>query len=247
MSSIIAICGKGGVGKTAVSALLSRVLLEAGTRPLLLIDADPVGGLGGAIGERAPKTMGSVRHEILTAARGADDAAREKLAERVDYLVMEALLERDRYALLAMGRKLERGCFCPVNALLRSAIDLVVDSFSAVLIDAEAGVEQINREVTRRVSQVVAVTDGSARSLQTLALIAELVHPKPVAVVANRAAAPAADALPVGAMVHGAVPEDDELRRFDQEGRPLWELPDSNQALAAMRAVSSSLGLGGGP
>ena len=61
VAPIIAVCGKGGVGKTVFSALLARALAAAGVQPLLLVDADPVGGLTSAIGERAVETLSGVR------------------------------------------------------------------------------------------------------------------------------------------------------------------------------------------
>ncbi|MEW6441567.1 MAG: AAA family ATPase [bacterium] len=243
---ILAICGKGGVGKTACCALLSRALLEAGVRPLLLIDADPVGGLASAIGERAVRTIAAVRERLIASARTADEAEKARLAIDLDYLVMEALLERDGYSLFAMGHNSEKGCYCPVNTLLRQAIDLVADPFSAVLIDAEAGIEQINRQVTRRVSRILVVTDGSTRSTDTLNVIAGMVGKVRVSVVANRSAAGAAERLPEGVDLAGAIPEDDELSRFDRAGRPLWELPPQNPALRAARGIARSLGFPAG-
>ncbi len=235
---IAAVCGKGGVGKTAVTALLARALLEnEASRPVLLIDADPVQGLTSAIGETAVRTLGDVRHEIIATLREGVDA-KKYVADRLDYMVLEALAERDGYSLFAMGRKQEKGCFCPVNTLLRQAIDLISEPFAHVLVDAEAGLEQINRQVTRRTQRVLAVTDGSQRSRQTLELIAEMV-PVPVGAVANRGMQ---TELPEGVDRLGEIPEDETLRRFDAEGRSLWELPDDNPALEAAREVARALG-----
>lgn len=239
---IFAVCGKGGVGKTACCALLAHVLLEAGVRPLLLIDADPVGGLSSAIGERAGKTIASVRESLIASARTADDAEKARLAIDLDYLVMEALVERDGYSLFAMGHNQEKGCYCPVNTLLRQAIDLIVGPFSAVLIDAEAGIEQINRQVTQRVSRILVVTDGSTRSAETLRVISDMVGKVPVSVIANRSTESGLAVLPEGAELAGTIPEDDQLRRFDREDRPLWELPPQNPAVGAVRGIAQALG-----
>jgi len=242
---IIAICGKGGVGKTVLCALLSRTLIDAGTKPLLLVDADPVAGLTSAIGERGRiRTLGEVREQIISTVKQDEDAKR-KVADQLDYLVLEALAERDGYSLFAMGRNERKGCYCPVNSLLRDAIDIIQRPYPAVLIDAEAGIEQINRQVTRRVSRVVVVTDGSTRSAETLALITQLIDPARITAVANRCDAPPAGPLPGGVEYLGALPEDDELRQFDREGRPLWELPADNPTLCAARAIARRLGFEG--
>ena len=240
---VVAVCGKGGVGKTVVCALLARAVRDGPLRPLLLIDADPVSGLLSAIGEKTPKTLAGVRRHLIESARQSDDATRTVLARELDYLVLEALVERDGYAVLAMGRTAEKGCFCPVNTLLRHAIDTLAAPFAAVLIDAEAGVEQINREVTRRVSQTVVVTDGSLRSADTLAVIVEMVGPSRVGVVANRDEDGPRVKLPQGVTLLGAIPEDPLLRRFDREGRSLWELPRDSPAFVAAREVGRALSL----
>ncbi|MFP4474574.1 MAG: ArsA-related P-loop ATPase [Desulfatibacillaceae bacterium] len=240
---VLAVCGKGGVGKTALSALLGRAMLKHGPGPVLLIDADPAGGLVSAIGENVAHGLAQVRDHLIRSARNADDATKDRIATQLDYMVMEALEEREGYALLAMGRNSRKGCFCPANTLLRQAIDLLVEPFASVLIDAEAGLEQISREVTRSVTAVLAVSDGSARSADTIAIIMDMVGPENVRVVVNRAM-PWQDAvLPEGVPIAGSIPEDEELKRHDRQGVSLWNLADDNPAVLAAEDIARSIGL----
>lgn len=240
---VLAVCGKGGVGKTVFSALLSRVLIDAGYAPLLLVDADPVGGLTSAIGETAVDTLAGVRDRFINTARTGGKAELVNAADELDYFILKALVERDNYSLLAMGRNMEKGCFCSANKLLRTAIDSLVPSFSSMLIDAEAGIEQINRDVTGRVTQVVVVVDASARSLDTLRTIIEMVGPGQVAVVGNRVSSAGAFQLPAEIPLLGLIPENEELRDFDRAGRPLWQLPAENEALQAVRKIAGVMGI----
>lgn len=236
---VIAMCGKGGVGKTAFSAILSRVLIDAGIQPLLLIDADPVGGLTTAISESAVSSLAAVRDRLIASARKSETM---DVANQLDYLLLQTLVERQNYSLLAMGHSSEKGCFCPANALLRAAIDLLVSSFAVVLIDAEAGIEQINRDITRRVTRIITVLDGSQKSIATLRLIVKMVHSTPISVVGNRLAVKDLGQLPENLELIGLVPENQTLRKFDCEGRPLWELPPENEAVVAVRNIAQALG-----
>jgi CO dehydrogenase maturation factor len=239
---IISVCGKGGVGKTAFCAMLGRALLETGVRPLLLIDADPAGGLVSAIGQKVKTTLSGAREAMINSARSKEPKEKQRLVRDLDYLVMEALEEREGYALIAMGRMEEKGCFCPANTLLREAIDLLVTPSCFVLIDAEAGLEQINRQVTRRVTKVIAVSDGSSRSRDTMDHILKMVGPERLAVVLNRAVAEASPYVPEGAEFLGTIPEDPDVRDFDRAGRSLWELPPDNPAFFSVKAIARKLG-----
>jgi CO dehydrogenase maturation factor len=153
------------------------------------------------------------------------------------------MVERKSYSLLAMGHSSEKGCFCPANEFLRAAIDVLVSAFSVVLIDAEAGIEQINRDVTRRVDRIITVLDGSQKSVETLRLIMDIVGPTPISVVANRVALKDGNLLPESVELLGLIPENRTLRQFDREGRPLWELPPGNRAVVAVRQIAQRLGL----
>lgn len=239
---VIAVCGKGGVGKTVLACLLARALLERRVRPLLLVDADPAGGLFMALGVRDDRTLAGVRERLVAGARNAGGAERQRLARQLDYLVMEALIERPDFSMLAMGRSRDRGCFCPANALVREAIDVLAHGFGAVIIDAEAGLEQIHRRVTRSVSRILVVSDGSKRSMAVAGTIAEMAG-GPTAGVYNRAAKRGLEPFPHGMPFLGAIPEDRTLKRFDRLGRSLWELPDRNPALEAVRKIGRKLDL----
>jgi CO dehydrogenase maturation factor len=164
------------------------------------------------------------------------------VANQLDYFVLQALVERKGYALLAMGHNEEKGCFCPANELLRSAINVLLPAFALVLIDAEAGIEQIHRDVTRRVGKIIVVVDASQRSLETLRMIARMVKSAPIAVVANRVSSRTVIPLPKGAQWLGSIPENDALRQFDRAGRPLWQLPPENEAVTAVRKIARLLG-----
>jgi CO dehydrogenase maturation factor len=207
---------------------------------LLLIDADPAGGLGMTVGEVPLNTLGGVRDQLIASARKGEAA---HTANQLDYLLLQALLERRDYSLLAMGHSSEKGCFCPANELLRAAIDILVSAFVTVIIDAEAGIEQINRDVTRRVSRIVTVVDGSRKSIETLHLIRDMVSPDiPISVVANRGRIQNDNHLPEGTKIAGVVPENQALRCFDRAGRSLWGLPSRNHAVVAVRQIAGRLG-----
>lgn len=243
---LISVCGKGGVGKTVFSALLSKVMMEAGIKPLLLVDADPVGGLTSAIGENIVGTLAAVKEQFIreVMAQGRDGAA--EAAENLNYFILRALVEHDSYSLLAMGHTTKKGCFCSANTLLRQALAAVIDPFSGVIIDAEAGIEQINREVTRDVNKVFVVVDASKRSIDTLHAIAGMVDPAMVSVIINRASPSELSSLisgdgklllPGNLHFAGTIPEDETLKRYDRQGISIWQLPFDNPALQAVRNI----------
>lgn len=237
---IIAVCGKGGVGKTSFSAMLARVLIDAGVRPLLLIDADPAGGLTLVTGECTTNSLAAVRDRLIESARSKKA---KQVADQLDYLLFESLVERSHYSLLAMGHSTEKGCFCPANQLLRGAIAKLARAFKVVLIDAEAGIEQINRDVTRDVDHIISIVDGSRQSLQTARLIMDMVDGIPVSVVSNRLADRDVVNIPEGINILNSVPEDETLKRFNRKGQPLLELPPDNEALQGVRRVARAIGL----
>jgi CO dehydrogenase maturation factor len=240
---IIAVCGKGGVGKTSITAMLGRALIDSGISPILLIDADPVMGLTFAIGEHSTTTLASVRDQLILAARKGPKSEILHLANQIDYLILQSLIEHEHYSLLAMGHSSEKGCFCPANTLLRNSIDLIASSYKVILIDAEAGIEQISRDVTHSVNQIIAVVDGSRQSIETVRLIMDMVNSPSISVIANRINIEKVNGLPESVHILGSVPDNELLNEFNRRGRTLWELPSSNEAQAAVVNAVSKLGV----
>lgn len=240
---VIAVCGKGGVGKTALSALMARSLAQRpDTGRLLVIDADPALGLALALGIEPNETIASVRDRLLETARGGDGQAEAQIAGQLDYLVFQSLVETDDYAFLAMGRSRDLGCYCSVNELLRDALGLLVREFDTVLVDGEAGLEQINRQVVATVDALVCVSDGSARASRTVETVWDmanenrLVDTDAIYLVLNRQE-PGASVAGLRADVHphllGSVPADAGLSELDRAEQPLTHLPGSSPALHA--------------
>jgi len=247
-ANLVAVCGKGGVGKTAFTAMMVKVLMDAeGTWNLLLIDADPAKGLTIALDTEVRKTMGEVREEIIAASRNASKEEKQQLNDMIDYMVLEALTECDRHSLLAMGRSESKGCFCPVNSILRGMIEELSENFDTILIDGEAGVEQINRQVVRHLERLIVVSDATARGLQTVSLVKTMIEEEKViqcdslGLVLNRVQGNQdmlrKAAEEVGVEILGMVPHDDEVAYYDLVGKPLTELPDDSISVAAIREI----------
>ena len=247
---VIAITGKGGTGKTAVAGMLIRHISK-GKKTLLAIDADPDSNLPDVLGVKVEKTIGDMR-EFMLAQRDkmAPDTNKERLLESKIY---EVLTEMPNYDLLVMGRPEGSGCYCFANNLLRGIMDKILKNYDLTIIDTAAGLEHLSRRIIRDVDELLVVTDGSRRGLQTAERIRELakslnLNIKKMHVIANKATPENREQIEDYARelkmdLMGIVPFDETLAKFDLEGRPLYELPDDSVALAGVGEIVRKMGL----
>ncbi len=169
---------------------------------------------------------------------------------QLDYEVFESLEHQDGISLLAIGRPEDEGCFCRVNTLLKEIIRDMADKFDIVIIDGEAGVEQINRRVMKKVDHLVLVSDTSARAVDVTAAIAHVAADNRavdfgrMGLVLNRVR----DAGEVEDIrgrtdldIYGWMAEDDMIRDYDFRGQPLTTMCDSSSTLGAVSAIIERL------
>lgn len=177
----LAIVGKGGVGKTTLSASLAR-RLAGQRRPVVAVDADPDGNLALAIGvtqERMPVPIAAMRELILQRTDAKDEGAglMFKLNPKVDDLPDRFSVDAGGVRLLVLGT-LElggKGCFCPEAAVLKSLMQhLLLRVTDDVILDMEAGLEHIGRASARGVDALISVVEPGMRSVQTAKRISSL-------------------------------------------------------------------------
>lgn len=246
-ATIIALSGKGGVGKTSISAAIVKLLVEAyPDKKILAIDADPAVGLSTALGIDVKTTIDDVRKEIvITVEEGNTKAAIELLGD-ARYRIFDALVETDGFAFIAVGRPESAGCYCKINAYLKEVISLLSADFDYVVIDGEAGVEQINRRVMEKVTHLLLITDASKKGTQVISTIKgvadELVMYKKIGAIVNRL--PDESIIPLidtnGIPVLSYVENDKNLAIYDIEGKDITKLPaDSNVVKGVRKALES--------
>lgn len=241
VNKVVAVCGKGGVGKTTISAILSRLLSEDAIGRVLVVDADPAVGLGMALSRFPERTVNDVRKEIISTVREHSTDSMD-LAASVDYKMMEIVMESGNLGFLSVGRPEEEGCYCQLNTLLREAIETLSSHFDLTLIDAEAGVEQVNRRVMRSVSHLLLVSDSALKAVRVAESIRKVadgaVNYRKLGLLINRARGEE-DARQLASRTDlpllGWIPEDDTVREFDAEARSFLEIP-SCPALEAVRS-----------
>lgn len=247
---IIAITGKGGTGKTAVAGMLIRHLARRG-KTLLAIDADPDSNLPDVLGVKIDKTIGDMREFMLQERdKMAPDTNKERLLESKIY---EILTEMPEYDLLVMGRPEGSGCYCFANNLLRGIMDKILKNYDLTIIDTAAGLEHLSRRIIRDVDELLVVTDGSRRGLQTAERIRELakslnLNIKKMHVIANKVTPENRGQIEeytkkLNMDLAGIIPFDENIAKFDLEGRPLSELPEESAALHGVGEIVKKMGL----
>ena len=250
-AKIIALAGKGGVGKTSLASAIVRVLTEE--RPgskILAIDADPAVGLETALGVHAEYTVDDIRREIVASGEGDKEKKRAiELLGESRFRLLNAMVEQDGYAFIAVGRSEAAGCYCSINSYLKQVIGALVEEFDYVVIDGEAGVEQINRRVMEKVTHLLLVSDPSKKGtnvIRTIKKVAdELVMYQKLGAVINRCNDPALKAyIDTGDIpVLAYIPDDTNLARFDVQSRSILELPDDSPVAAGVRQTLTALGI----
>jgi CO dehydrogenase maturation factor len=234
---IVAIVGKGGVGKTTIASLILRRLLESGETPVLAIDADPSNCLGHALGISVGRTLADMREELRDgAARPASMSSAEWFAVQAE----EAMVENAGFDLLTMGRPEGKGCYCFVNNLIRDHLDRLARSYRHVLVDCEAGLEHLSRRTSGRPDVLVCVANRSRMAAETvrrsLDLYADLhgaVPPRADLVLNQCDGEPA---VPWSAAFRHVlrVPQDPQIAEFDSAGDSLLTLAPTSPAVAAL-------------
>ena len=251
MAKIIALCGKGGVGKTSISATMIKILSEKYTdKKILAIDGDPSVGLATALGVKENGTINDIREEFIKLADQRKDAEAIEMLHEMRDQIFDKLVETDSFSFLAIGRPESAGCYCSVNDYLRDLITMVADHFDYVVIDGEAGIEQINRRVMEKVNHLIFVSDASKKGLDVVKTInevaKELMDFDKSGLIVNRIHdVSLAEKLDTGEIkLLSAIGEDPIMQQFDIEGKSILELPeDTNiykgvyKALEEMEAI----------
>ncbi len=192
----IAISGKGGVGKTLLASLLSKIFTESGYS-VLAIDADSNPNLAATLGfPRAEEIIPiSEMKELVEERTGAPPGkvgAYFKLNPKVDDLPEKYWQEHNGIKLMVMGRVKRggSGCYCPENAFLQALVNhLLLARNEVVILDMEAGVEHLGRGTAKAVDKLIVVVEPSRRSVETAYRIAKLAQDiglQNIAVVGNK-------------------------------------------------------------
>ena len=246
-TKIIALTGKGGVGKTSLSASIVRILTEEyPDKKILAIDADPAVGLSVALGVKPELTLDEIRKKVAEDVTGKLKDTQDILAE-AKFQLYDTMVEKNGFAFLAIGRPESAGCYCAINTYLRKVIEMLVDDFDYVVIDGEAGIEQINRRVLEKVTHLICVSDQSRKGLQIIETIKnvadELVMYDKIGLIVNRAPLPEKieDEEIGGVSVISVIKQDDAMTENDIEGNSVFELPSDTIILKGAKEALKNL------
>ena len=256
MAHVIAVAGKGGVGKTTLCGMLIQYLCEQKKGPILAVDADANSNLNEVLGVKVETTLGDVREEIAQA-EIAKESPIPKGMSKADYAELrfeDALVEDDDFDLLVMGRTQGKGCYCFVNGLLQSQLAKYQNHYPYIVVDNEAGMEHISRGVLPSMQTAILVSDCSRRGVQAVGRIARLIDecgmkPDTVGLIINRApegklnAGIQEEIENQGLHLLGVVPQDEDIYEYDCEGKPTTDLPEDNPVKKALREIVSNLNL----
>lgn len=191
----LAVTGKGGVGKTAISALLAQACLRHGNR-VIAIDADPDANLAPTLGYQNPAPIVPLCDKKNLIEERVGSGGMIRLNPRVDDLIDSLGVDVNGIRLMVLGTipRGGSGCFCSPSALLKAFLAHALtlpDEW--VILDMEAGLEHLGRGSSRNVDSLLVVVEPYRRSLETAArirLLADDLGIKNVRTVANKITSP---------------------------------------------------------
>lgn len=238
---IIALAGKGGVGKTSLSALVVKILTEKyPEKKILAIDADPAKGLATALGIDLKLTLDDIRSEIIASVEEGNTKDAMELVTESRYRIFDAIVQKEGFAFLGIGRPEAAGCYCRINSYLKSVIEMVSSQFDYVVIDGEAGVEQINRRVMEKVTHLLLVTDASRKGIEVIQTIhdlaADMIEFDRVGCVFNRIETTIEKNIdPIEVL--GMIPSDPNIIQYDVEAKNFMDLPNDTVAVQKLNEI----------
>ncbi len=255
----IAISGKGGVGKSTVAAVWSRLIADQGF-PVYAIDADPDANLSHALGmprvladSIKPLASDDALVEERTGAKRGATGQIFSLAPEVADIAEKYAVSWNKIRVLVLGaiKKGGAGCACPESALLRSLVrHLVLHENETVILDMEAGVEHLGRATAAGVDALVAVTEPGTRSLETALHIKKLAADIGLSgrffLLLNKVrdsgkSAETAKMFIPDVPLLGTIPFDDRFIIADEERKSIFDYPDTPELIRSFKQTLETL------
>jgi len=249
LSVNIAVAGKGGTGKTSVSSLVIRYLVKNNLGTILAVDADPNSNLAESLGLEVRQTIGRILNEF----QGEKLSIPQGMTKEgyLEYQLNIAITESKGLDLITMGRGEGPECYCYPNVVIRKLIDDWAKNYAFVVMDNEAGLEHLSRRTTQGIDELLLVSDHSVKGVRAVARVKELVKElklsiKRESVIINLVPGNIDPLLSqemerLGIVPAATIPVDEELKKFDLEQRPLFEMPDTSPAVTAVNDLINKL------
>jgi len=247
LSTIIAVAGKGGTGKTTTAALIIRYLVRAGKTPVLAVDADPNSNLAESLGIRVRDSIGSVLSDFM----------RER-AELPSGMTRQAYLDTKFHQILEEGRDVDMlvmgcpdgpGCYCAANSILKDYFEKLSKNYPYIVVDNEAGMEHFSRKTAAHIDLLLFCTNYSLKGVKTVAALSRMVDDLKIDVgkrylLVNRTPETLEKEFldgiaQTGIPFLGNTEMDPDIEESEIRGVPLVKLPDGT---AAVRRLEEILG-----
>ncbi len=239
-AKILAMAGKGGTGKTTLTALLIKYLTSMNLTPVLAVDADANANLNELLGLDVDVTLGEIRDRMKT-----ETPQGMTKNEFMEFHINQAIIEASGFDLLVMGQPEGPGCYCMANSILAEVMAKLARNYRYLLVDNEAGMEHLSRLNLRKIDTLFVVSDPSARGILTAARIAELTKALAVQVqqkvlVVNRVPQPVPESLDnhvkdavskTDLLFGGYVAASQEIFDTEMAQGSLLELPENTPAV----------------
>ena len=168
--AIIALVGKGGVGKSTIASQIVRRLSETDT--VLAVDADPNSNLCDKLGIEVKGSIGEMRDEIIADPEKVPEGLSKQ--QYVNERVERAISETDSVDLLVMGRPEGEGCYCFINTALKDSFVKLIPNYGYTVVDNEAGMEHMSRKVLPHADIFLFVSDPTVTGVKTAGRLSEL-------------------------------------------------------------------------
>ncbi len=247
-ATIIAVAGKGGVGKTSISASIVKTLVKKyPEKKILAVDADPAVGLSTALGIEVKSTIDDIRKDIIENVEQGNNRQAIDILNEARYRICNALVETDGFTFIAVGRPESAGCYCKINSYLKDIISILSNEFDYVVIDGEAGIEQINRRVMEKVTHLIMITDTSKKGrdvCMTVKGVADrLVMYEKIGVIVNRFNDESLKEYMhfEGVPILSYIGDDVNLTKFDLTGENVFELPENSNVVKGAEEALKAL------
>lgn len=249
MSVNIAVAGKGGTGKTSVTSLVIRHIIKNNLGNVLAVDADPNSNLGESLGLKVNQTVGRILNEFQGEKLNIPPGMTKEAY--LEYQLNIAITESKRLDLVTMGRGEGPECYCYPNVVIRKLIDDWAKNYDFVVMDNEAGMEHLSRRTTQNIDELLLVSDHSVKGLRAVARIRELVAElklivKRESIIINQVPGDIDPLLGqemerLEIVAAATIPVDEAVKRYDLELKPIFDLPDTSQAVVAVNELMDRL------